>query len=110
MKLLFDANLSHRLVQALASEFPESTHVRDCGLLSEDDATLWEFAKERGFVIVSKDEDFHQRSFVFGPPPKVVWVRLGNCTTDDVLQRLLAYRNDLIAFERDAEAAFLILS
>ena len=84
MKLLFDENLSHKLVQLLADLFPNSVHVRDVGLKSADDPVVWEYAKNNDLMIVSKDSDMHQRSFVFGYPPKVVWVRLGNCSTSDV--------------------------
>ncbi len=97
MKLLFDQNLSHRLARALEDLFPDSLHV-------------WDYARQHGFVIVSKDADFHQRSFVFGAPPKVVWVRLGNCSTADV-ERLLRHRSRVIeAFGADEELAFLSLS
>lgn len=63
MKLLFDQNLSHRLARALADLFPDSLHVRDVGLRAADDPVVWDYARQRGFVIVSKDADFHQRSF-----------------------------------------------
>ncbi len=72
MKLLFDQNLSHRLVAALADTFPGSSHGRDFDLERADDATVWEFAKSNGYTIISKDNDFHQRSFLYGHPPKVV--------------------------------------
>lgn len=62
MKLLFDENLSHRLVRILASEFPDSTHVRDIGLRGVEDARLWSHACAHGFAIVSKDSDFRERS------------------------------------------------
>ena len=62
MKLLFDQNLSHRLCEVLALEYPGAAHVRDFGLQADDDAVLWSFAIERGYTIVSKDDDFHQRS------------------------------------------------
>ena len=78
MKLLFDENLSHTLVRLLADLFPGSIHVREIGLKAADDSVVWEYAKNNGLMIVSKDSDMHQRSFVFGYPPKVVWVRLGN--------------------------------
>ena len=58
VKLLFDQNLSHRLVATLARQFPGSVHVRDLGLQHADDATIWEFAKADGYTIVSKDDDF----------------------------------------------------
>lgn len=78
MKLLFDENLSHKLARLLEDTFPNSIHVRDVGLKAADDPLVWEYAKINGLILVSKDSDMHQRSFLFGPPPKVVWVCLGN--------------------------------
>ena len=71
MKLLFDENLSPRLVADLTSEFPESLHFRDIGLERAVDESIWSYARDNGFVIVSKDSDFHQLSFLFGHPPLV---------------------------------------
>ena len=110
MKLLFDQNLSHRLVSLLADSFPASAHVRDFDLQRADDATIWEFAKSNGYIIVSKDDDFHQRSFLYGHPPKVVWLRLGNCSTEQAAETLRASAHHLSAFEANTQAAFLVLS
>jgi predicted nuclease of predicted toxin-antitoxin system len=110
MKLLFDENLSHKLARLLADLFPDSRHVRDVGLKAAGDPAVWEYAKNNDLMIVSKDSDMHQRSFVFGYPPKVVWVRLGNCSTSDV-ERLLRRRFASIeAFYEDINASFLSLS
>ena len=76
MKLLFDHNLSYKLVARLADLFPNSEHVRNVNLHEADDRPVWEYARAHGFAIVSKDEDFHQLSFLYGAPPKVVWVPL----------------------------------
>lgn len=76
MKLLFDQNLSFRLVRALMDSFPGSVHVRDQGLKDADDRQVWEFAKQSGMAIISKDSDFQQRSMLYGHPPKVIWVSL----------------------------------
>lgn len=84
MNLLFDQNLSHRLVRSLAEIFPHSSHVRDIGLGRTDDEAVWQYAAAEGFAIVSKDSDFHQLSFLRGHPPKVVWIRRGNCSTDEI--------------------------
>ena len=84
MKLLFDQNLSPRLVALLVDIFPESVHVRDAGLRTADDETVWNYALQQQLVIISKDSDFRQRSFLFGSPPKVVWIRRGNCSTQDI--------------------------
>jgi predicted nuclease of predicted toxin-antitoxin system len=81
VKLLFDENLSPRLVQATADLYPHSSHLRDCGLRGASDDRIWQYARDKGFAIVSKDSDFRQRSILRGSPPKVIWLRIGNCTT-----------------------------
>jgi predicted nuclease of predicted toxin-antitoxin system len=110
VKLLFDQNLSHRLVALLGDVFAESAHVRELGLERADDAMVWEFARDRGYMIVSKDEDFHQRSFLYGPPPKVVWVRIGNCTTTQIAAVLRSRAAALAEFDGDPQAGFLVLA
>jgi len=84
VKLLFDENISPRLVSALADIYPDSAHVHQCGLGSEDDLTVWQYAKDKGFTIVSKDSDFQERSVILGAPPKVIWLRATNCTTTEI--------------------------
>jgi predicted nuclease of predicted toxin-antitoxin system len=79
-------------------------------LQAADDDTVWTYAAQHGFVIVSKDADFHQRSFVLGHPPKVVWIRRGNCSTVEMEAILRSHEADLLAFERDDREAFLALS
>ena len=110
MKLLLDQNLSPRLAHTLAAIYPETAHVRDVGLQASDDETVWAYAAEHGFVIVSKDADFHQRSFVLGPPPKVVWIRRGNCSTVEIEEIVRSHEADLLTFERDDQEAFLALT
>lgn len=110
MKLLLDENLSYRLVSALQPMFPGSVHVRDVKLERADDAAVWAFARDGGYTIVSKDADFHQLSFLHGPPPKVVLLRMGNCTTDHVLAALCRHAENLRTFEADPEAALLMVS
>lgn len=72
------------MVSLLADLFPNSVHVRDIGLKASDDIEVWNYAKTNDCMIISKDSDMHDRSFLFGYPPKVIWVRLGNCSTSDV--------------------------
>lgn len=109
MKLLFDQNLSHKLVIALRKEFPGSAHVREVGLASADDLAVWNHAKQFGFTIVSKDADFSQRSFLFGPPPKVIWIKLGNCSTRQVEDVLKHHSPQISVFDSDQESAFLVI-
>jgi predicted nuclease of predicted toxin-antitoxin system len=110
MKLLFDQNLPHRLVGQLAAEFPGSAHVRDAGLAAAPDLEVWTYAAVNGFVIVSKDTDFQQRALLHGHPPKVIWVRLGNCSTAAVAVLLRSRLADIQEFEADPVASFLALS
>jgi predicted nuclease of predicted toxin-antitoxin system len=109
MKLLFDQNLSHHLVAMLAAEFPGSLHVRQVGLASASDSTVWAYAASQGLAIVSKDSDFQQRATTMGFPPKVIWVRLGNCPTSAVAALLRSRVADLVAFEANPAASFLSL-
>lgn len=84
--------------------------IREVGLKAADDPLVWEHARDNDLTLVSKDSDIHQRSFVFGPPPKVIWVRLGNCSTSQVKQLLRLHSNAIEAFHEDAYASFLSLS
>jgi predicted nuclease of predicted toxin-antitoxin system len=88
LKLLFDQNLSPALVDALQGLFPGSAHTETLGLGRADDSLVWEHARNGGFTIVSKDADFPERSILFGAPPKVIWIRRGNCSTADI-ERML---------------------
>ena len=88
MKLLFDQNLSPRLPRRLADLYPGSDHVFELGLGEADDAEVWEYAREKEFIIASKDSDFNELSVVHGFPPKVAWIRRGNCSTRQVEQIL----------------------
>lgn len=81
MKLLFDHHLSFRLAHRLADLFPDNSHVVSHRLDRASDTVVWEFARANGFTLVTKDADFSDLSILRGFPPKVVWVRLGNCTT-----------------------------
>ena len=70
----------------------------------------WQYAAAHGFTIVSKDSDYHQRSFVVGPPPKIIWLRIGNKSTAQIEQLLRSRRAEIEAFGENPDAAFLALS
>ena len=110
LRLLFDQNLAPQLARRLIDLFPGSVHVRDVGLARAGDDVVWTHAASGGFIIVTKDDDFRQRSFVHGPPPKVIWVRLGNCRTADVESLLRTRHGDIEAFVADEQAALLVLA
>lgn len=110
MKLLLDQNLSARLTDLLADIYPECIHVRELGMASASDTQIWQYASEHGFTIVSKDADFRQRSLVLGAPPKIVWLRIGNCS---VAESAALLRNRFVTIRRfieESPADFLAIS
>jgi predicted nuclease of predicted toxin-antitoxin system len=109
MKLLFDQNLSFKLVDALSPAFPGSKHLKDFSLTREEDVPLWSFAAENGFTIVSKDSDFLHLSMLRGHPPKVVHVRLGNCSTRRITDQLVSEAQTIRDFIADPHECFMII-
>jgi predicted nuclease of predicted toxin-antitoxin system len=107
MRLLFDQNLSHRLAALLTTEYPSSVHV---GLSAADDQVFWQFAVQQGLTIVSKDSDFQRKALLYGHPPKVIWVRPRNGSTATIAALLRVRQTDMLAFEADVMASFLVLS
>jgi predicted nuclease of predicted toxin-antitoxin system len=97
------------LAVALADVFPNSAHICGEGLEGSTDTAIWSHAAAKGFVLVTKDEDFHRLSVLRGFPPKVVWIRLGNCSTADVARLLRSRAGQLVAFAAHEEAAFIAL-
>lgn len=109
MKLLLDHNLSHKLVARLADLYPDSTQTRLLGFARAADPEIWFHARTHDFIIVSKDNDFAELAVVRGAPPKVVWLRLGNCSSSAV-ERLLRQNVQIIdEFIRDPERVVLEL-
>ena len=110
MRLLFDENLSPKLPQRLIDIFPDSLHVRDVGMKATIDPVVWDYAKEHDLMIVSKDADMHDLSLVLGNPPKVIWLRLGNCSTSQVEALLRRELNAIELFYRDPNLSLIALS
>jgi predicted nuclease of predicted toxin-antitoxin system len=110
LRLLLDQNLSPRLAALLADVCPGSIHVRDVGLASADDMTIWTHAKGNALTILSKDADFRQLSFLHGCPPKVIGLRVGNASTNEIHALLRAHLADLATFDADPVAALLVLT
>jgi predicted nuclease of predicted toxin-antitoxin system len=110
VRLLFDQNLSRKLVGALAASFPGSGHVVALGLDAATDRDIWSFAGEHGYLIVSKDSDFRQLAFLLGPPPKAVWLRIGNCSTAAIAEVLHASAEVIARFAASEDEALLVLS
>ncbi len=110
MKFLIDNNLSFKLVSPLSVFFKETSHVRDTVGTLADDITIWNWAKQGGFTILTKDNDFDERSQIEGCPPKIIHLICGNKTTSEILQLLLANKLELLEFgEPNKETCLLKL-
>jgi len=109
VKLLYDENLSPALVAQLAGIYADSAHVHDIGLGMADDLSVWKRAKENGCCIVSKDSDYYDLSVLHGHPPKIVWLRLGYCSTDTIFDCLRNYRATIEEFGDDASQSVLLI-
>lgn len=101
MKLLFDHQLSPKLATRLADLYPDSSHVYLLGMDQEADAAIWVYARDHDYVIVTKDSDFGDLSLLRGHPPKVIWLRLGNCTTKEVEDAIRRHEVEIADFEND---------
>jgi len=109
MKLLLDQNLSRRIPGLIGDLFPGSDHVAIRGLDRVTDEEIWNFAGKEGFTIISKDSDFHQMSLVRGFPPKVVFLKIGNCPTDLIVSLIRNHERDFKQFDADGSASLLIV-
>ena len=109
MKLLLDHNLSHKLPARLADIFPDSTQTRLLDLARAKDSEIWFYARTRDFIIVSKDNDFAELAVLRGSPPKVIWLRIGNCSSGAVERLLRAHAALIEEFATDAERVVLEL-
>jgi predicted nuclease of predicted toxin-antitoxin system len=109
LKLLFDENVSWRLVGRLAVLYPDSQHVDLVALKGQTDLGLWEYAARQGFTVVSRDDDFQQLSVVRGQPPKVIWLDVGNAGTDAIADLLTVEHPRVEAFHSNPEEGLLVL-
>lgn len=105
MKLLLDENISRRIVPLLSDHFPESTQVALIGLERATDLEVWKYAKNNDYVLVTHDSDFYDLAFMKGSPPKIIWLKTGNITKQEIVN-LLILNKDLI-YERQYDCIIL---
>jgi predicted nuclease of predicted toxin-antitoxin system len=110
MKLLLDENLSDRVISKIIDLYPDSNHVKALALINTADAIIWEYAKANQFVIVSKDSDFHQRSLLYGYPPKFIYLRIGNSPTSKIINILRSNFEVIVQFKNQKSESILILA
>ncbi len=106
-KLLFDNNISHRVLSKIADIFPNSLHVMLKNLDESTDLEVWRYAKLHGFAIVTKDSDFNDLAIYRGIPPKIIWIKLGNCKVEAIAKLLRDNYESIIEFLDDDMSAIL---
>jgi predicted nuclease of predicted toxin-antitoxin system len=109
MKLLFDEHISSRTVRALNDLFPEAKHVSFFNLDQESDESIWQFARKEGFTIITKDDDFHQKSLAFGQPPKVIWIKTRNAKKRELEKFIREKASTIAKFVSEGNESLLIL-
>jgi predicted nuclease of predicted toxin-antitoxin system len=109
MKLPLDENLSRRLVPKLLDVFPGTIHVADVDRLRTPDSEIWQYAKENGFTIITKDDDFLALAHRFGPPPKLIMVEMGNGSNAMLAERLRESAERLNEFVTHTRAGIIKL-
>jgi predicted nuclease of predicted toxin-antitoxin system len=109
LKLLFDENLSPTLAAVFQSDHPGSTHVHLIGLGSALDDHVWAYARYEGFAIVTKDADYQERSLIQGYPLKVIWIRIGNASTQEIEVALRDKREAIERLESDPDLAVPVI-
>lgn len=109
-KLLFDNNISHRVLLKIADIFPHSLHVMLKNLDESTDLEVWKYAKLNDLAIVTKDSDFNDLAIYRGIPPKIIWIKLGNCKVDAIAILLRENHESIVEFLDDDESAILEIS
>lgn len=110
MKLLFDANISYRIVKKLQKEFAGSLHVSRTGLATPIlDRSIWEFAQKNDFTIVTFDEDFYEFANLYGAPPKIIWLRFAPQITPVIVEKLIHHKTEIEALLTEDETDLLEL-
>lgn len=107
--LLLDQNLSPRLINRVIDLYPNVLHTDSVGLRNAPDRDVWEYARRYDYIVVSKDADFSELLLLFGTPPKIVWIRRGNCSTSEIAQLLRDHFEMIETFCDDPESGILAL-
>jgi predicted nuclease of predicted toxin-antitoxin system len=108
LKLLFDNNLSIKLPEIVEDYFPHSAHVVNLHLEKLSDKEIFKFAGDHQFTIVTKDKDFYHLLNTFGSPPKVIWISIGNCSNQMILEVLINHKKEIAEFIKSSRSLLVI--
>jgi predicted nuclease of predicted toxin-antitoxin system len=98
MRLLFDQNISFRILKMIENDFPEAKQVRELGLDNKSDLGIWNFAKANHLTIVTFDADFFDLTVLKGHPPKIIWIRSGNTSTAFLAELIIRNKDTIQRF------------
>jgi predicted nuclease of predicted toxin-antitoxin system len=101
MRLLFDQNISFRILRLLPGSFADCQHVRTVGLIDCDDEIIWQYARQNNFTVVTFDADFFKIFIAKGAPPKIVWLRTGNLSNSEIVELLILNFSKIASFIND---------
>ncbi len=107
MNLLFDQNISFRIVKKVSTVFPNAKQVNDVNLLNSSDFNIWEYAKKHNYCIITFDNDFIDISVLKGFPPKIIWLRTGNTSTNLIAEKIIENKNLIQDFIQNSEHGYL---
>lgn len=107
MRLLFDQNISFKIIKKISEYFPQAKQIRSTGLENSSDLQIWEYSKTNNYCIVTFDSDFIDLTNLKGFPPKIIWLRIGNTTTENIALTLIKNKNRIEEFISNPELAFL---
>jgi predicted nuclease of predicted toxin-antitoxin system len=110
MKLLFDQNISFRVIKKIEDIFPGSAQTKRLNLSTSSDLEIWEYAKKNSFCIVTFDSDFIDLSILKGIPPKIIWLRTGNTSTDSIAEVFRSNYAIIFEFLESTEISYLELT
>jgi predicted nuclease of predicted toxin-antitoxin system len=105
--LLFDENISHRIILELKNTFFNCKHITDFSKSGIDDDEVWQIAKTNNLSIVTFDADYEDILSLKGFPPKVIWLRFGNSSTKKIQKTLLHYSETIVAFLKNESLGIL---
>ena len=104
MKIIIDENISSRLISRIQYVFPDVEHVKTLGLMTVNDFTIFMFARQNAYdAILTLDEDYFNLQLTHGMPPKIIWLRVGNCSTNALAQVILNNVDTIYAFLFDPQ-------
>jgi len=106
LQLLADENISWRLKRLLSEwDVLPANEINSGAKIT--DKIIWQHAKMNNYTILTFDEDFVELHNLYGHPPKIIWLRMGNVTTQDVAKRLTQLQASIMAFSEDEQSGVL---